>query len=68
MTKDPKNHNKPWTPSDLNALAALAAWQHSDASCRAETWSHRGAIYAKAAEESISLKPVNQAPYNRLKP
>jgi hypothetical protein len=25
------------------------------------------AVRAKASEESVSLKPVNQSPYNRLK-
>jgi hypothetical protein len=63
----PKNHNKQWTPADeaklkglvkQNTPTGLLAWKLG----RTET-----AVYNKASELGVSVKPVNQSPYNRQK-
>jgi hypothetical protein len=67
MAKQPPNHGKPWTEKEIKQLKVevkqntptrVIALKHQ----RTET-----AIYGKASEESISLSPTNQSPYNRRK-
>lgn len=67
MAKPPKNHGKAWTNDDLAKLKDLAKGNTptgliAHAMGRTET-----AIRAKASAEELSLKPVNQSPYNRQK-
>jgi hypothetical protein len=67
LTHPQQHHHQHWSPADelkLRQFAAgntptrLIAWQLG----RTET-----AIYQHASELAISLKPVNQSPYNRRK-
>jgi hypothetical protein len=68
MAKTPKNQGKVWTPENLKELSKLAKGNTPTGLIAHELGRSEAAVYAKAAEEKISLKPVNQSPYNRKKP
>jgi hypothetical protein len=64
----PKNNGKAWSPADVQQLSKLA---HANTPTRVIALKMErtpSAIQAKASNESISLKPTNQSPYNRRKP
>jgi hypothetical protein len=67
MTKKPKNHGKPWTAGDIKALRKLARENTPTRVAGLKLGRTPDAVYAKASDENLSLKPVNQSPYNRLK-
>jgi hypothetical protein len=67
MTKIPKNAGKPWTPNDVKQLAKEVAGNTPTRVIALHMGRTPGSIYNKANEEDISLKPTNQAPYNRKK-
>lgn len=67
MAKQPPNAGKDWSSKEVTQLrreakgntpTGLIAYNHG----RTEA-----AVRSKASEESISLKPTNQSPYNRRK-
>ena len=63
----PKNHNKEWTKQQVQKLENLA---DKNTPTRLIAWEldrTPAAVRNKASEENISLKPVNQSPYNRRK-
>jgi hypothetical protein len=67
MVKQPKNHGKDWSSADLKQLQKLADQNTPTRVIGLKTGRSEGAVYAKASEEGISLKPTNQSPYNRRK-
>lgn len=71
MLKKPENHRKKWTEKDVDSLKQLAKiHKDSDTPTRIialKLWRQEKAIYTKAHELWISLKPTNQSPYWRKK-
>ena len=67
MPKPPKNHGKPWTPNEVKQLKELAKGNTPTRVAGLKLGRTEHAIYGKASEEGISLKPTNQSPYNRRK-
>lgn len=63
----PKRENKQWNTDEVRKLRKLATGNTptgliADALGRTEN-----AIYNKASEKNITLKPTNKSPYNRRK-
>tara|TARA_R110002110_G_C13459853_1_gene718112 strand:- start:2276 stop:2485 length:210 start_codon:yes stop_codon:yes gene_type:complete len=67
MAKTPKNHGKAWTKSDVKELKQLAKENTPTRVIGFKTGRSEDAVYSKASQEGISLKPTNQSPYNRQK-
>jgi hypothetical protein len=67
MAKEPKNHGKEWTPAEIAQLRSLAAQNTPTRVIVIKMARTEAAIYGKASEEDISLRPTNQSPYNRRK-
>ena len=68
MPKPPANHGKQWTSADVSKLKQLV---HENTPTRViglKMGRTEDAVRSKAGENSISLKPTNQSPYNRRKP
>lgn len=62
-----KNGGRPWTPAQLQQLKALAGGNTPTRVIGLKMGRTPGAIQNKASSEGVSLKPTNQAPYNRKK-
>lgn len=63
----PKRENTHWKPAEVQKLRKMAKGNTptpliADALGRTES-----AIYNKAQEKNVSLKPTNKSPYNRRK-
>lgn len=67
MAKTPRNHGKDWSSSDLRALKQLADKNTPTRLIAYKLGRAEDAIRNKASEANVSLKPVNQSPYNRRK-
>jgi hypothetical protein len=67
MSKSTRNTGKPWTPSDVKELKQLAKENTPTRVIGLKLGRTPGAVQTKASQEDISLKPTNQAPYNRQK-
>lgn len=67
MAKTPPNSGKEWTPAQVKQLQNLAAHNTPTGLIAYKTGRSEAAVYSKASEENISLKPTNQSPYNRRK-
>lgn len=67
MAKPPENHRKPWTQQEEQKLDKLIAQNTPTRVIGIKLGRTEAAIYGKASDLSKSLKPVNQAPYNRRK-
>ena len=67
MAKEPKNHGKIWTPTDVNQLKQLAKENTPTRVIGLKLQRTPDAVQQKASDEGISLKPTNQSPYNRQK-
>lgn len=65
MTKTPPNHRKPVTPTVVAQVRQLAAGNTPTRVIGIKTGRTEAAVRAIAADNNISLKPTNQAPYNR---
>ncbi|MBT9611895.1 MAG: hypothetical protein IV108_01350 [Burkholderiales bacterium] len=68
MSKQPSNHGKSWTPQQEKQLQKLA---HENTPTRViglKMGRTESSIQNKASDVGVSLKPVNQSPYNRRKP
>lgn len=63
-----EKNGKRWTGTDLQQLKGLAAGNTPTGLIAHKLQRTPDAIQAKAAEIGLSLKPVNQSPYNRRKP
>jgi hypothetical protein len=65
MAKEPANHNQSWSNQDVRKLSGLA---DGNTPTRLIAWKLKrteSSVRSKAADVGISLKPVNQSPYNR---
>ncbi len=65
MSKSTRNSGKQWKPSEVKQLRQLANQNTPTRVIGLKLGRTPGAIYNKASEESISLAPTNQSPYNR---
>jgi hypothetical protein len=62
-----RNAGKPWTPPEIKQLKALAKAGTPTRVIGLKLGRPVAGVYAKASQEDVSLKPVNQSPYNRRK-
>lgn len=67
VAKTPKNHGKTWSAKDDAALRKLAKGNTPTGLIAWELGRTEAAVRSHASEERVSLKPVNQSPYNRRK-
>jgi len=67
MAKTPKNHGKPWSSEDERLVEKLADGNTPTRVIGIKTGRTPEAVYSKASELGISLKPTNQSPYGRRK-
>ncbi len=67
MAKKPDNHRKEWTPQDVKSLEKLAKENTPTRVIGLKLGRTEDAVYSKASDENIPLKPTNQSPYNRRK-
>jgi hypothetical protein len=67
MAKKPSKSGAAWTPQDVKALREMAAHNRPTGIIAYELQRSEIAVRSKASEKKISLKPVNQSPYNRRK-
>ena len=67
MPKYNRNSGKLWTPAEIKKLRNLARENTPTRVIGLKLGRTGNAISSKASEENISLKPVNQSPYNRRK-
>lgn len=65
MAKQPDNHNKTWTDTDLDRLQRLADQNTPTRIIALKMQRTESSVRTKASDENISLKPTNQSPYNR---
>jgi hypothetical protein len=65
MAKTPPNHRKEWTSADDRQLRQLANQNTPTRLIAHKMGRTEDAVRAHASEEGLSLKPVNQSPYNR---
>ena len=67
MVKTPKNSGKQWTENEVSQLKDLAKANTPTRVIGLKLERSEASIQSKASAEGISLKPVNQSPYNRSK-
>ncbi|MEN6520520.1 MAG: hypothetical protein ABFD46_05130 [Armatimonadota bacterium] len=67
MTKKPANSGKQWTDQQVRELKKLAKENTPTRVIGLKLERTEEAIRSKASEESVSLKPTNQSPYDRTK-
>jgi hypothetical protein len=65
MAKVPIKHGKPWSQSDIDLLVKLASQNTPTRLIALKLQRTIDAVYNKAQEIGLSLKPTNQSPYNR---
>jgi len=67
--KGPKqnNQNKEWENRDLQTLKKMAKGNTPTPLIADALGRTPQAIYSKASEKGVSLKPTNKSPYNRRK-
>lgn len=67
MAKYNRNSGKQWTQQEVARLKTLADGNTPTRVIGLKLGRTPEAIYSKASEEDISLKPTNQSPYDRRK-
>jgi hypothetical protein len=67
MPKYTRNTGKEWTGSDKRQLKQLAKENTPTRVIGLKLGRTENSVRTKASDEGISLKPTNQAPYNRKK-
>jgi hypothetical protein len=67
-TKKPVNAGKYWTSDDIARLRQLARENTPTRVMGLKLGRTAEAVYDKAEDIGLSLKPTNQRPYNRRKP
>jgi len=67
VPKSTRNSGKPWTPSDVRKLSDLAAGNTPTRVIGLKLGRTETAVYKRASDEGIPLKPTNQSPYHRRK-
>lgn len=65
MAKYNRNSGKAWTRSDVSELRSLAAQNTPTGVIGLKLGRTEDAVRSKASEQTISLQPTNQSPYNR---
>jgi len=68
MSKKPQNHGKLWTQVQNTQLKQLAKENTPTRVIGLKLGRTADSVRGQAGELGISLKPVNQSPYNRRKP
>lgn len=63
----PKNNGKQWTSTQESQLRSLARQNTPTRVIGLKLGRTPGSVQTKAGELNVSLKPVNQSPYNRSK-
>lgn len=67
MPKYTRNTGKAWSNSDESRLSKLASQNTPTRVIGLKLGRTEGAVYNKASDLGVSLKPANQSPYNRRK-
>jgi hypothetical protein len=67
MAKYNRNSGKPWSKDDVAQLKKLAKENTPTGVISLKLGRTEGAVYTKASQEEISLRPTNKPPYNRRK-
>lgn len=67
MSKSTRNSGKAWTAGEVQQLQKLAEGNTPTRVIGLKLGRTAAAVSSKASQESISLKPTNQSPYNRRK-
>jgi hypothetical protein len=67
VAKKPGNAGNPWSPQDVRQLRQLVRQNTPTRVMGLKLGRTTSSIYQKARTEGLSLKPVNQSPYNRSK-
>lgn len=67
MSKSTRNSGKAWTPAEVKQVKQLAKENTPTRVIGLKIGRTESAVQNKASEQGISLKPTNQAPYNRTK-
>lgn len=67
MAKYNRNSGKEWTAGDVKQLKDLARQNTPTRVIGLKLGRTEEAVRTRASEESVSLKPTNQSPYNRSK-
>jgi hypothetical protein len=67
MAKTPPNQGKPWTGKQVSELKALVKQNTPTRVIGLKMGRSLEAVYAKASEKGIPLKPTNQSPYGTKK-
>lgn len=65
MPKYTRNTGKHWTGQDVKQMKAMVSENTPTRVIGLKLGRTEAAVYTKASEEGISLKPTNQSPYNR---
>ena len=67
MASKPTNHGKPWNSQQIRELKKLASENTPTRVIGVKLGRTEESIRSEASKEGVSLKPTNQAPYNRRK-
>jgi hypothetical protein len=67
MAKTPPNQGKHWTSKDVSQLRQLARENTPTRVIGLKMGRTPEAVYAKASDAGVSLKPTNQRPYGTKK-
>jgi hypothetical protein len=67
MPKSTRNSGKRWLTSEITKMRDLAQQNTPTRVIGLKIGRSEDAVYKKASDEGIPLKPTNQAPYNRRK-
>lgn len=67
MSKSNRNSGKPWSKPEVANLKQLVKENTPTRVIGLKLGRTESAIYSKAADLDVSLKPTNQSPYNRKK-
>jgi hypothetical protein len=67
MAKIPPNQGKQWTSKEVRELKTLVSQNTPTRVIGLKLGRSPEAVYAKASEQGVSLKPTNQAPYGTKK-
>jgi hypothetical protein len=67
MAKYNRNSGKQWTGSEVSAMRQMVRQNTPTRVIGLKLGRTEDAVYTKASQENISLRPTNQSPYNRKK-
>lgn len=67
MSKSTRNTGKQWSPTEVKSMVGLANKNTPTRVIGLKLGRSEAAVYSKASEQGISLKPTNQSPYGTKK-